>query len=172
MKRLYIIRHAKSSWESPDQDDFDRPLAPRGRRAAPLMGQYMRSLGYRPSIALCSPARRAVDTWRHIDGALGCDTVEEICPELYHPDARKVLEIVRDTDDGHSSAIVVSHNPGVLTLALGLIGGGIKVANPFGKYPTAALTVLDFEADAWRDIRPGGGRLIGFTRPKELDSAA
>ncbi|NBP71958.1 MAG: histidine phosphatase family protein [Alphaproteobacteria bacterium] len=172
MKRLFIIRHAKSSWELPDQDDFDRRLAPRGRRAAPLMGQYMRSLNYRPSVALCSPARRAVETWHYIRDALPCETIEEFLPELYHPDPRAMLDLIREIDNGHPSAILISHNPGVLTLALGLVGRGIKNANPFGKYPTAALTVFDFDVDIWADIRPGAGELVGFTRPKELDSAA
>lgn len=172
MKRLYIIRHAKSSWESPNQDDFDRRLAPRGRRAASLMGEYMRRLNYRPSVALCSPARRALETWSYIKDALPCETVEDIQPELYHPDPRTMLDLIRRIDDGHPSAILVSHNPGVLTLALGLVGHGVQSANPFGKYPTAALTVFDFDADRWDDIRPGAGHLIGFTRPRELDSAA
>lgn len=115
MKRLFIIRHAKSSWESPDQDDFDRRLAPRGRRAAPLMGKYMRSLNYRPSVGLCSPARRALETWRYIQNALPCETVEEIQPKLYQPDPRAMFDLTREIDDGHPCAIPVSHNPGVLT---------------------------------------------------------
>ena len=115
MKRLFIIRHAKSSWESPDHDDFDRRLAPRGRRAGPLMGKYMRSLNYRPSVALCSPVRRALETWRYIQNALPCETVEEIQPKLYQPDPRAMFDLIREIDDGHPSAILVSHNPGVLT---------------------------------------------------------
>jgi len=83
-----------------------------------------------------------------------------------------MLDLIREIDNGHPSAILISHNPGVLTLALGLDGRGSKNANPFGKYPTAALTVFDFDVDIWADIRPGAGELVGFTRRKELDSAA
>ena len=79
---------------------------------------------------------------------------------------------MQQIDDTHPSALVISHNPGILTLALGLLGKGVLSANPFGKYPTAALTVFDFAAGTWSDVYPGQGRLIGFTRPKELDSGA
>tara|TARA_R110000868_G_scaffold10900_11_gene52766 strand:+ start:9558 stop:10076 length:519 start_codon:yes stop_codon:yes gene_type:complete len=172
MKRLFLLRHAKSGWDDPGQDDFDRPLSRRGERSAPLMGRYMRDLGYTPAIALCSPARRTRDTWAHIQKALDCETAAEMPPELYHPEPRTLLDAVRTIGDGYPSAIVISHNPGILTLALGLIGNGVRSANPFGKYPTAALTVLDFDTPSWSGIQPGKGTLIGFTRPKELDSAA
>jgi len=172
MKRLYLLLHVKSGWENPAQDDFDRPLSRRGRRSAPLMGRYMRNLGYAPSIALCSPARRTQETWDLVRDALDSGSTEEMRPELYHPAPRTLLDTVQAVDDAHESAIVISHNPGILTLALGLIGSGVVSANPFGKYPTAALTVFDFAVDAWTEVYPGQGRLIGFTRPKELDSAA
>lgn len=172
MKRLYLLRHAKSGWDDPGQDDFDRPLSRRGRRSAPLIGRYMQHLGYAPSIALCSPARRARETWELVREALDGETTEDMRPDLYHPDPRALLETIHKVSDTHPSAIVISHNPGILTLALGLVGNGVLSANPFGKYPTAALTVFDFDVDRWADIHPGEGRLIGFTRPKELDTAA
>lgn len=136
------------------------------------MGRYMRHLGYAPSIALCSPARRARETWELVKSALDGEAVEDMRPELYHPDPRTLLDTIRDIEDTHPSAIVISHNPGILTLALGLLGNGVVSANPFGKYPTAALTVFDFAVDTWAEVHPGQGRLIGFTRPKQLDSAA
>ncbi|CAN0501767.1 unnamed protein product, partial [Laminaria digitata] len=70
MKRLYLLRHAKSGWDDPGQDDFDRPLSRRGLRSSPLMGRYMQNLGYAPSIALCSPARRTRETWELVRAAL------------------------------------------------------------------------------------------------------
>lgn len=172
MKRLYLLRHAKSGWDDSTQGDFDRSLSRRGRRSAPLMGRYMRNLGYAPSVALCSPARRTRETWTYVSNALDCDTVEDMRPELYLPEPRTLFDAVRAVEDTHPSAIVISHNPGILTLALGLIGNGIQSANPFGKYPTAALAVFDFNIDTWSGMEPGRGTLIGYTRPKELDPAA
>ena len=83
-----------------------------------------------------------------------------------------MFDLIREIDAGYPSAILVGHNPGVLTLSLGLIGRGVKGANPFGKYPTATLTVFDFDVDHLTDVRAGTGQLIRFTRPKEMDSAA
>ncbi|CAN0572201.1 unnamed protein product, partial [Laminaria digitata] len=112
------------------------------------------------------------ETWELVRAALESETAEEMRADLYHPAPRTLLDVVREIDDHHPSAIVVSHNPGILTLALGLVGSGVASANPFGKYPTAALTVFDFAIENWSEVQPGQGRLIGFTRPKELDSAA
>lgn len=172
MKRLFLLRHAKSGWDNPGQDDFDRSLTRRGRLSAPLMGRHMQHLGYAPSIALCSPARRAQETWRLVRDALAGQTAEEMRPELYLPDPRTMLGTIREIGNAHPSAIVISHNPGTLALALGLMSNRAQSANPFGEYPTAALTVFDFAVEAWTDVHPGEGQLIGFTRPKELDAAA
>lgn len=136
------------------------------------MGRFMQDHGYVPSIALCSPARRAHETWELVRDTLDGKTTEEMRPELYLAEPQTLLDAIRKIDTTHPSAIVISHNPGILTLALGLIGNGVRSANPFGKYPTAALTVFDFDVEKWSDVHPGQGHLIGFTRPKELDSAA
>jgi len=172
MKRLYLLRHAKSGWDHPTQDDFDRSLTRRGRRSAPLMGRFMQDHGYVPSIALCSPARRAHETWGLVRDALNSETTEEMRPELYLAEPQTLLDAIRKIGNVHPSAIVISHNPGILALALGLTDPRERSANPFGEYPPAALTVFDFEVEKWSDVHPGQGRLIGFTRPKELDSAA
>ena len=165
MKRLFLLRHAKSGWAGPGQDDLDRPLSPRGRRSAPLMGRHMRDLGYAPTIALCSPARRTRDTWSCIRDILDCETAEEMPPGLYHPDPRTLVDCIRAIDDAHESAIVISHNPGLLAVAMGLMDTGVQPANPFGKYPAGALAVIDFDIPSWAAIRLGEGALVGFTRP-------
>lgn len=172
MKRLYLIRHAKSGVATSGTDDFERALAPRGRRSAPRMGRYMRDLDYKPEIALCSPAVRARQTWELLRDNLQCQMIEELRPELYLAEPRTLLDTIRMVDDRHGSAILIGHNPGIQILALGLVGRGVGTANPFGKYPTAALTVFDFEIDHWREVTVGQGILIGYTRPKELDANA
>ena len=172
MKRLYLLRHAKTGWDHPTQDDFDRSLTRRGRRSAPLMGRFMQDHGYVPSIALCSPARRTSETWELVRDTLDGETTEEMRPELYLPEPQTLLDAIRKIDATHPSAIVISHNPGTLSLALGLIGKGMNSVNPFGEYPPAALTVFDFDVEKWSDVHPGQGHLIGFTRPKDLDSSA
>lgn len=170
MKRLYLLRHAEAA--SHGRGDFDRPLAPRGRQSAPAMGRHMRDLGYAPAIALCSPALRAKETWAHIHDAVGGAPVVEMPRALYLPEPETLLDLVRAVDDALPSAIAISHNPGILALALGLMDSHLQPANPFGDYPAGALAVFDFDTASWSGIQPGKGTLIGFTRPKELDSAA
>ena len=172
MKRVYLLRHAKAASPEIGLEDFDRPLAPRGRRASARMGGYMRDLSYRPDIALCSPACRTRQTWDLVRRKLDRPVIEEFQAELYHADPRTLLACLRRLGDSHSSALLIGHNPGIQTLALGLLGRSVATANPFGKYPTGALTVFDFTIDRWRDIEPATGVLIGFTRPKELDPDA
>lgn len=172
MKRLYLLRHAEAASNSPGRDDFDRPLAPQGRQSALVMGRHMRKLGYAPAIALCSPALRAKETWMHIHDALGGAPIVETPRALYLPDPQTLLKLVRAADDALPSAIAISHNPGILALALGLMDSNLQTANPFGEYPAGALAVFDFDTLSWTGVRPGQGTLIGFTPPKELDSAA
>ncbi len=172
MKRLFLLRHAKAGAGEPGGDDFDRPLAPRGRRAAPRIGDYMRNQNYRPEIALCSPALRTIQTWELVQAGLDIVPVTQIETGLYlgHPNAH--YDRILNLDDRFGTAIVIGHNPAMLTLALGLIGRGTSMANPFGKFATAALAVFDFETENWRGVAPGQGKLVGFTRPKELDALA
>lgn len=132
----------------------------------------MRDLDYRPDIALCSPAVRARQTWELIRDNLRCAVIEEYRPELYLAEPQTLLDTIRLVDDRHAGAILVGHNPGIQILAHGLVGRGSTAANPFGKYPTAALAVFDFETDHWRDLTIGQGILIDYTRPKELDANA
>lgn len=132
----------------------------------------MQGLGYMPSIALCSPARRTRETWTHISDALDGDTVEDLRPELYLAEPNTLLDAVRAIEDTHSDAIVISHNPGILALALGLAGDDIRADNPFGEYPAAALAVFDFGVASWSGVTPGSGALIEFTHPDKLNSAA
>ena len=165
MKRLYLLRHAKSSWDDPALDDVDRPLAARGRRAAPRMGAYMRERGYRPAIALCSPARRAEETWTLVRGALGCAPAEETRPGIYGAAARDLLRMVQLIDGRHPSAVLIGHNPGVEMLAAALADD--RAAVP-GRFPTAALAAFEFEADGWTGARAGRGRLVEFVRPRDL----
>ena len=172
MKRLMILRHAKSGLAKDGMDDFDRPLAPRGRRAAPAMGRHMAALGYRPDILLCSPAVRTRQTWDLVHAEIDGATIEEYRAELYLAEAKTLLDAVRRCDDRNGTVLVIAHNPGILTLALGLVGRGVQSANPFGKYPTGALTVFDFDCDHWADVRPGEGHLVDYTRPKDIDSNA
>src|SRR3954468_4693715 len=122
MKRLYLLRHAKSSWDEPGLADRDRPLAPRGRKAARLIAEHMRREGIAPELVLCSPARRAHQTLDAILPALGDKATVMVEPELYGASEPELIERLRRLADSVGSAMLIGHNPGIQGLALTLAG--------------------------------------------------
>jgi phosphohistidine phosphatase len=170
MKKLYLVRHAKSSWDDPALRDFERPLARRGRKAAPLLARYMGERGWVPDLVLCSTARRAVQTWECMSDELGEEVTVRLEDALYAAPASRILSLIRAQDDGVESLMIVAHNPGMEDLAHALCGDGDDsgLARMRAKYPTAALAVISFEGDAWAVVRPERGRLDHFIRPRDL----
>ncbi len=172
MKTLSLLRHAKSSWDDPALDDAERPLADRGRAAAPRMGRHMADNGPRPDTILCSPARRTRETLALL-GDPGLDVPVRFDPALYGGGPDAVLDRVRAVDDAAGHVLVIGHNPDLESLAAELAArDGSSDADALGrmerKYPTAALAVFRVPADSWADVRAGGCPLLGFTRPKDL----
>lgn len=170
MKRLYLLRHAKSSWGDPSLDDVDRPLAPRGLRAATRMGAHMAARGHRPDLALCSPALRARETWAAVRGALGGVAREKVRDGLYLAPTGRILETVRASGGGFSGVAVVGHGPGLGDLAAVLAGP--QAADVFGKFPTGSLAAFDVLAGDWNEAGPENARLVAFTRPADLADGA
>jgi phosphohistidine phosphatase len=166
-KRLFLLRHAKSSWDDPGLADRDRPLAPRGRRAAKAMRDHLRRKRITPAVVLCSSARRAQETLERIAPSLGDDATVLIEPELYSASAGDLLERLRRLPERTSSALLVGHNPAVQELALTLAGGGPRRAAMERKYPTAGLATLRFDA-TWSELGVGTAVLVDFVTPKGL----
>jgi len=171
MKRLYLLRHAKSDWADPDRIDAERPLSPRGRRAAPTLGRYMRREGLLPDLVLASTARRAEETWDLLSQTLKSDVPVETSHKLYLASPARLLKTIRGIDDKIGSAIIVGHNPGLQALALELAGSGDAGARArlAAKYPTGALAVFDFPVVHWADVAAGAGELERFVVPRDLD---
>ncbi|MEM8743684.1 MAG: histidine phosphatase family protein [Pseudomonadota bacterium] len=169
MVTLSLFRHAKSAWDNPGLGDFDRPLAPRGEKAAPRMGRYMAAEGLEPDIVLCSTAARARQTLEL--AAAEWKTAPEIHFEegLYHAGPADMLRAVRSLEDGLAHAMLVGHNPGMHSLAVNLSGSGNEAdleAVHF-KFPTAALAVIDFDG-SWASLAAGKGRLRSYIVPRVL----
>lgn len=171
MLRLLLLRHAKSSWTDPGLDDHDRPLSPRGLKSVPLVGRFMRTQKLVPDLVLCSPARRARETWKLASAEL------RSAPRLLMEDALydfgnggRILDTVRAKADTAKSVMVVGHNPSIERLAQRLIGkGDAKLRKRLNeKYPTGALAVISFETDDWGNIEDGKGTLAFFARPRDL----
>jgi phosphohistidine phosphatase len=171
MKTVHLLRHAKSAWNDPSLPDHDRPLAPRGARAATLIGRHLRSQGFKADAILCSTARRAADTLdlvlAQLDGTLPPVEHER---GLYLAGDRVLLERLRKLPDGVRSVLLVAHNPDLQNLALSLVGAGdaSEIQGLASKYPTGALATLTFPVDHWSEIGPQGGTLTQFVVPKKL----
>ena len=160
---LHIVRHAKSSWEDEPLADHDRPLAPRGRKAAKRLARHLRSEGILPSLVLCSSARRARETLERI----GPDGRLQIERELYGASDTELLERLRRVPEATDSVMLIGHNPAVRELTLRLAGSGARLADVERKFPTAALATLTWTG-AWSELGPGSAELVAFVTPKEL----
>ena len=170
MRTLMLMRHAKSSWDRPDLADLDRPLAPRGQETAPLVARHIKQSRWRPDLVLCSPATRVSETWQLMAPVLGgtvpCKTLRAIYPGA----PSRLLETLRRAADDVATLMLIGHNPGLGQLAVSLCSSGPKQAleRMRGKFPTAALAVIQFDIDRWNELGPGTGRLRAFVRPKDL----
>ena len=170
MKSLTLLRHAKSGWDDPVARDFDRPLNPRGRRAARLVGEKMKAEGLAFDRVLASPARRVVETIEEVEAAFG-SLGAEYDERLYLASPVTLLDIVHAANDRIGHLLLVGHNPGLEALALQLTRkGGCGMRGELEvKYPTATLAEMRLEAERWRDIRSGSGELVRLVRPRDLD---
>jgi len=170
MPRLFLLRHAKSSWAVPGQRDFDRPLNGRGRAAAPLIGRFLAESGHAPDRVLCSPAVRTRETLDAILSFLPATVTVDFARELYEASVEGVFKAITDHAGEAGQLLVVGHNPSIHMLALSLARAGDPElrARLRSKYPTAALTVIDLPGDSWSAIRPGGGTLVAFVTPSDI----
>lgn len=174
MKLLYLLRHAKSSWDDPDLDDFDRPLNKRGRKAAKIMAAYFKDSGLAPAMVLCSPSKRTKETLKHLAPVLG-DVPVEYDRRIYEASYQTLLLCLGDMPSEIGSVLVIGHNPGLERLALYLMsdqGHGPGAARLQDKYPTGSLAVLSSPAEGWDDLKVGSCRLDDFVRPVDLDAEA
>jgi phosphohistidine phosphatase len=168
MKRLYLLRHAKSSWKDTSLPDHDRPLAGRGRRAAKAIARHLREQDLEPQLVLCSTARRARETLERIQPALGAATVE-LEHDLYAASADALLERLRRVPDGVASVMLIGHNPGLQDLALDLARSPRTVGELATKFPTAALATLEVPASNWHELDHETAEIVAFVRPRDLD---
>jgi len=161
MKQLYLIRHAKSSWEHNDLHDHDRPLNKRGLQDAPEMGNRLKSLGITPSALITSTANRALSTAKAIAAQIKYPSEEIILDSnLYHSSEDEILEIVHQIDNKYDSAMLFGHNPGFTWFANEL--GSLNIDN----IPTCGIVGFNLDAKSWQEINWGNGKLLFFDYPK------
>ena len=171
MKRLTVLRHAKSSWDQP-LDDFDRPLNERGWKAARRMGRELKHRKMTFDVAIASPAARVRETLDGVSETYGDFPFPVRFDErIYMATSDALLELVRALPEETESALLVGHNPGLERLIVALTsddkrGLRDRVAQ---KYPTAALAVVELPAKQWPEVEFGSGKVAELILPKELD---
>jgi len=162
MKRLYLVRHAKSSWSEPGLGDFDRPLNKRGKHDAPRMGEHLRSVRQvHPDYVVCSTAKRVRSTAKRLLKALEYAKERVVWDErIYSGHSDDVLGMIRCIDNEHREVMVIGHNPDMTELAHVLTGA--HIAN----VPTCGVVCIDFDVDSWADVCLGS--LVFFEVPKSI----
>ncbi|MEI8393295.1 MAG: histidine phosphatase family protein [Rhodospirillaceae bacterium] len=170
MKTLYLLRHAKSSWNNPNVPDRLRPLSGRGRRASALIGRYLQNSNDNIQSVVSSPARRAVDTANLVLDAIDGAPLLQQDESLYFGGWPAYLDVIHSLPDSVDRALLVGHDPDIHSLVLKLAGLGTdKALGALAeKFPTGALAVLEFAGSDWGDIVPGTGHLRAFIRPRDL----
>jgi phosphohistidine phosphatase len=174
VKRLLLLRHAKTEPAGPGIDDHARALMARGREDAPRLGRYIAEQGYTPDLILASTATRTIETVELATESWSGTQRIDYLEALYLAEPDVILSIIRLASDTVKSLMVVGHNPGLERLATVLAREPVKrkEKDRFDlieeKFPTAALAVLDFDAARWRDVAAGEGKLADFVRPRDL----
>lgn len=162
---LILMRHAKSSWDDPLLDDFDRPLNPRGREAAVAIGRWLADKGYLPGEAIVSGACRTSETWGLVSGQLPGSAALRTEGALYHASPDVILRVARTATAG--SVILIGHNPGI-----GELAGMLDRASPhppgLAAFPTAATAVFSVDAAEWSGLDAGRCRQIDYAQPRDL----
>ncbi|MBX9451298.1 MAG: histidine phosphatase family protein [Mesorhizobium sp.] len=169
-RSLLLLRHAKSSWDDPSLDDFDRPLAKRGREVAPRIAKEMAQRGWQPDHALISPALRTRQTWELVAAALPHGISCDFVPAIYEAPAARILEAVRSAPDEAGCLLVVGHNPGLEELSALIASpesNDEAMARLSAKFPTAAIARFGF-GGPWQALGPGTAIFKAFVTPKEL----
>ncbi len=172
MRQLLLLRHAKSSWDERELPDHERPLNPRGRKAAGAMRDAMARLGLAPDLVLVSSSVRTLQTLEAMEPWLDTPLVERM-ESLYNAPSSHLLDTLRDVKETVRSVLIVAHNPGLHDLAMTLVGAhAMTFANADLRrlaegYPSGALSEFTVPGP-WRSLGEGGARLVRFLSPRDL----
>ena len=167
LRRLVVLRHAKSAWPV-GVDDHERPLAPRGRRDAPAAGRALAEADCLPDLVLCSTAVRARQTWELASAQWGTPPPVRLESRLYAAAVSDLLEAVHAVPAQVETLLLIGHNPGLADLVLALAGDALDDAldRVRAKFPTAAIAVLAWHGSGWDSLAPDMALLTDMTVPR------
>lgn len=171
MKKLFLLRHAKSSWDDTVPRDFDRPLNAKGKLAAETIGSFAKQEALMFEQVLASPAARVIETLEHFEKACGQELEPIWDRKIYLASSVTLMDVLRNGANT-GAVLMVGHNPGLEDLIFDLVpdDGSSDLRHIVEvKYPTASLAALELDIADWGDIKDGCGKLVGFTRPRDLD---
>ena len=159
MKSLYIIRHAKSSWEDSSQPDFERGLSERGKRDAPRMAKRLKEKEIHPDLMLSSPAKRALSTARRIAEVLNYPKKDiKTDQKLYHGDEDTILSVVHTIKDKYNTVFLFGHNPGLTDFVNTLVAEETNIDN----IPTCGIVAFNLYAESWQDVSWASAKILFF----------
>ncbi|MDX1808267.1 MAG: histidine phosphatase family protein [Sulfurospirillaceae bacterium] len=162
MKKIYLIRHAKSSWKNANISDFDRPLNKRGKEDIKFMSKRLKFFRIMPDIIISSPAKRAKKTTEGIASIIGYDESKIVYqPALYESSFETYMDLITNIDDSYNSVFLVAHNP-TLTEAGEMLSGAILT-----NIPTCSIVCIEFDINSFEDIKEGSGKILFFDYPKK-----
>jgi len=161
VKTLFVLRHGESDWGGGGAD-FDRPLAPRGRHAADLVGRYLATLDQVPDLVISSGAVRALTTARRAAEAGQWDCRIQTCDRFYESSATDVLQVLREGETRADRVLLAGHEPTWSQLVQLLTGAVVRL-------PTAALARIDLTVDSWDQVAVARGTLIWYVTPRMLE---
>ncbi|MGH8860325.1 MAG: SixA phosphatase family protein [Jatrophihabitantaceae bacterium] len=161
-RQLHLLRHLKSSWADPALRDDQRPLTPRGKRAGRALAAHFRDIDLHVDLVLCSPARRARDTWTAVRPGVRSDPEVRLVPGIYEASATQLLAVVADLDDTVASVLMIGHNPGV-----GEFAAQLDERAPGHGFPTGAFASFSVTAP-WAEVTRGSAHLDHAVRPRDL----
>jgi phosphohistidine phosphatase len=165
MKKLYLMRHAKSSWSFDELTDQERPLNDRGREDAPRIGQALAKRNLTIDLIVSSPAVRALSTAVLVSRELKYPHDKIVVnPGIYQADLDTLLAIIRDLPDTAESVLLTGHNPTITDVANYLSPSPLS-----GEMPTAAVISIHFQTDKWDDIKSANAEFYFYDYPRNVD---
>jgi len=172
MKRLTVLRHAKSSWDDPSLDDFNRPLNERGWKAARRIGRELKQRGMQFDLVLASTAARVRETVDGVQEKYDFEAPIRFEPKIYMASVEELMELVRALPDQAGSALLVGHNPGLERLVMELTHADEAGLRDYvaAKFPTAALAAIELSIEHWAETAGGCGRIVELILPRALDN--
>ncbi|QIR74830.1 histidine phosphatase family protein [Sulfurospirillum diekertiae] len=162
MKKIYLIRHAKSSWKDETIDDFERPLNSRGKRDVAFMGKRLKLFDVKPDIIYTSPAKRAEKTAKELVKEMNYDKKKiKLIDTLFESSYEQYMELIHATDDHYSSIFIIAHNPTITEVGERLSGAILS------NIPTCAIVCISFEVESFKEITEESGHILFFDYPKK-----